>query len=103
MSHEEEIYESKKYWRKVKAFLAVFLVAGLIGFGGLSAVLYAFHLDPDTEMETAEVRHLCGHEECKPHPRAEVTYGSAEIAWSGIVFVIYLAATGFWAGVVTDR
>lgn len=101
---EKEIYESRKYWRKVKAFLAVFLVTGLIGLGGLGAVLYAFHLDPDVEVSIETIVHACPHVEClKSHPNVDVSYGSTEVAWSGVFFLAYLCAAGLCSGIVAGH
>lgn len=101
--YEDEIYANRKYWRRIKAFLAVFIVAGLIGLGGLSAVLYAFHLDPDVELTERTITHDgCPHTTCvrSSHQRMDVTYGSGEVAWSGIFFLAYLCGAGFCAFVV---
>jgi len=98
---EKLIYEGRRYWRRFKALLAIMLASGFLGLAGLLAVLYAFHLDPDTVSTVAEMNHACVH--CPDTHLVTVTsYASSEIAWSGILYVLYLCVTGFFAGVFTD-
>jgi hypothetical protein len=96
---EKVIYEAKRFWRPVKAWAAVMSLAGFLGLAGLLAVLYAFHLDPDVTVTETVVNHTCGHPNCVPHAGPlDVSYGSGEIAWSGVLYLIWLFAAGLFAG-----
>ena len=99
---EKQVYEEQKYKGKIRAFLAVFFIAALVGLAGLAAVLYAFHLDPD--VVASEAAHLtCPHPECANNPHVTTSYGSTEVGVAGAVYVVYLCLAGFCAGIVTDR
>ena len=99
---EKQIYENQRYWRKFKALFLIMIVGGGLGLGGLVAVLYAFHLDPDTISAVAEINHACIH--CPDtHQITETSYASHEVAWSGVFYVAYLCVVGIFAGVMTDR
>jgi hypothetical protein len=101
--HEDEIYKSKQYWRPVKAFIAVFLVAGVVGAVGLASVLYAFHLSPDTVTAVVETTHYCPHPGCEPHLKPIDGYGAYEVVWAGIFFSVYLVFAGWGAARISDR
>lgn len=107
MALEDQVYAETKYMRRIKAFLLVFIMAGLLGLGGLAVVLYAFHLDPDTVTVATEVTHLrqgCPHSECaESHTAVSTSYGSWEVGVSGILYLIYLCAAGIGSGVLTEK
>jgi len=99
MTIENKVYTDQHYWRRIKAFVRVFVLVGVISLGGLCAVLYAFHEDPDVELE--QVEHTrCVHCQGQPHLRA--SYASGEIIGSGIVFVLVLSAGAVFSAVVTS-
>lgn len=98
---EKQVYAEKKYKGKIRALLLVFTIAALVGLAGLAAVLYAFHLDPDTNI-VETVHQGCPHTGCGD-PHAKASYGSWEVGVSGLVYVAYLCLAGFFAGVATER